>query len=95
MLQSYVYIISNKSNDVLYIGVTSDLVKRIYEHKEKLIEGFSTKYNLNKLVYFEVFDDIKEAIKREKQLKNWQRKWKEELIIKMNPEFDDLYNSII
>ena len=95
MKQSYIYIISNKTNSVLYIGVTSDLVKRIYQHREKTIEGFSLQYNLNKLVYYEVYDEIEEAIKREKQLKNWKRQWKEELILKMNPDFEDLYNSIL
>ncbi len=85
----YVYIISNKSK-TLYIGVTNNLVRRIYEHKNKLIEGFSKKYNLNKLVYFESCSEIKDAIKREKQLKNWHRDWKINLIESMNPQWNDL-----
>lgn len=87
----YVYIITNINNTVLYIGVTNDLKRRIYEHKNGLVEGsFSKKYNLNKLVYYETTGDVKVAIAREKQLKNWERRWKIELIDKTNPEFDDL-----
>lgn len=76
----YVYIITNKLNSVLYIGITSNLVKRIWEHKNKVVDGFSNKYNLNKLVYYEICNDIEQAIKREKQLKNWHRAWKDNLI---------------
>jgi len=83
----YVYIISNKTNTTLYTGVTSNLQKRIYEHKEKLVEGFSKKYNLNKLVYYEVFDEIQNAIDREKQIKNYKRQKKQDLINQMNPEW--------
>jgi len=90
MQDYYVYILTNKSNTVLYVGVTSDLNKRIYEHKNKLIEGFSSKYNLSKLIYFETTNNIEDAIAREKQLKKWHRKWKVNLIKEMNPEFDDL-----
>jgi len=90
----FVYIIGN-GKPVLYIGVTSDLIKRIYQHKRKYIEGFSKRYNLNKLLYYEVFDSAEEAIKREKQLKNWHREWKLNLIKKMNPEFKDLYEDIV
>lgn len=72
----YVYIITNKNNTTFYVGVTNNLIKRIYEHKNKFIEGFSSKYNLNKLVYYEQLDNSYEAIKREKQLKNWHRQWK-------------------
>lgn len=87
----YVYIITNINNTVLYIGVTNDLKRRIYEHKNGLVESsFSKKYNLNKLVYYETTGDVKVAIAREKQLKNWERRWKIELIDKTNPEFDDL-----
>lgn len=92
---SYVYIITNKVNSVLYIGVTSNLVKRIYEHKTKLSEGFSKKYNLNKLVYYEVFENIECAISREKQLKRWHREWKFNLIKDFNPQLEDLYDKII
>lgn len=95
MQKSYVYILTNKINTVFYIGVTSNLIKRIYQHKNKLVEGFSKKYNLNKLVYYEILDDIKSAIEREKQLKRWHRNWKENLIKKINPEFTDLYANII
>jgi len=93
--QSYIYILSNKKNGTLYIGVTSDLIKRIYEHKQKIIDGFSKQYSLDKLVYYEVISDITTAIKREKQLKNWNRSWKIELIEKENSEWHDLYNDIL
>ena len=85
-----VYILSNISNTTLYIGVTSDLRKRIWEHKNKVYDGFSAKYNLQKLVYFETTESIKTAIIREKQLKNWRRQWKLNLIKSKNPNFDDL-----
>ena len=78
----YVYILSNYTNSTLYICVTNDLKRRIYEHKNKLISGFSSKYNVNKLVYFEETTDIKSAIQREKNLKKWKREWKDELIKK-------------
>ncbi len=94
MKNSYIYIISNKANTVLYIGVTSDLVKRIYEHKNKLIDGFSKTYNLDKLVYFEVLDSIVEAITREKYLKGKSRKFKDSLIDSVNPKRDDLYSGL-
>jgi putative endonuclease len=90
----YVYIISNFNNKVLYIGVTNDLKRRIYEHKNKLIKGFTSKYNINKLVFFEQFNNINEAIQREKQMKKWNRKWKDELIEKVNPEWKELYDEI-
>lgn len=93
--QYYVYIMANKINTVLYIGVTSDLVKRVWEHKNEVVGSFSQKYKTHKLVYYEICNDIEVAIKREKQLKNWHRKWKENLIKETNPEFVDLYNSII
>ncbi len=85
-----VYILTNYDETVLYIGVTSDLKKRIWEHKNKTIEGFTSKYNVNKLVYFEITESIKTAIEREKQLKNWHRKWKINLIKETNPDFRDL-----
>ena len=90
----YVYIITNKTDKVLYIGVTNNLERRIYEHKNKAVPGFTQKYNINKLLYFEHFDNINDAIKREKQLKKWNRKWKEELINKDNPKWNELYNEI-
>jgi putative endonuclease len=85
----YVYILSNNSK-TLYIGVSNNLQRRIYEHKHKLIDGFTKKYNLNKLVYFEMFNNINDAIKREKQLKNWHRQWKINLIESANKEWKDL-----
>lgn len=94
MKKGYVYILTNKNNAVLYVGVTSNIVKRIYEHKRKFVDGFSSKYNADKLVYFEVYESIEDAILREKQLKNWHRNWKLELIKDNNPLFEDLYESI-
>lgn len=88
----FIYILSSYSG-VLYIGVTNNLQRRIYEHKQELIEGFSKKYKCNKLVYFEEYKYIKQAITREKQLKNWNRKKKEWLIKKLNPDFKDLSQS--
>ncbi len=90
----YVYIITNEKNGTLYIGVTNNLVRRVYEHKNKLLEGFSSKYDVNRLVYFEVFDDEENAIKREKQLKRYNRNWKKDLIEKSNPEWNDLYDEV-
>ena len=86
----YVYIITNKYNKVFYIGVTDNLIRRIFEHKNKLVEGFSQKYNLNKLIFYEETNDINEALKREKQLKNWHRAWKINLIREKNPDFKEL-----
>ena len=92
----YVYILTNPSYTVLYTGVTKDLIKRIYEHKNHLDpKGFTTKYNATKLVYYEVTTDIYAAISREKQIKNWSRKKKDFLIDTMNPERKDLYPQII
>ena len=89
MKDYYVYILTNNSK-TLYIGVTNNLERRIYEHKNKLFEGFSKKYNLTKLVYYEATSDVNAAIKREKQLKNWRREWKISLIERVNPEWKDL-----
>ena len=86
---------SNRKNGTLYIGVTSDIIKRVFEHKEKLVDGFTKKYALDTLVYYELFDSIEEAIKREKQLKKWNRAWKIELIEKFNPTWKDLYKDIV
>lgn len=94
MKQYYVYILASKKNGTLYIGITNNLVRRVYEHKEGLIEGFTKKYDLKSLVYYEITNDINEAIKREKALKKWLRKWKIELIENMNPEWKDLYYEI-
>lgn len=92
--KSYVYILTNVTNRVLYTGVTSNLIKRVFEHRHKFVKGFTQKYNITKLVYYEIFDDITEAIKREKQLKNWHREWKMNLIKSKNPNFDDLYKTL-
>lgn len=86
----YVYIMTNYQETTFYIGVTSDLLRRVVEHKQKAKEGFSSKYNLTKLVYFESTESSIAAIEREKQLKRWHRKWKINLIKEMNPQFDDL-----
>jgi putative endonuclease len=90
-----VYILASKRNGTLYIGVTSDLIKRIWEHKRDLVEGFTRKYRVHVLVYFEQHDEMAEAIRREKQLKKWNRAWKIELIEKANPEWRDLWQEII
>ncbi|MFC1687158.1 GIY-YIG nuclease family protein [Patescibacteria group bacterium] len=86
----FVYIITNKYNTVLYIGVTNNLERRILEHKQGVVQGFSKQYRLKKLVYFEETSDVYEAIKREKQLKAWRSKWKEDLVKKHNSSFKDL-----
>ena len=93
--QGYVYILFNKKNGTLYVGVTSNLIKRIYEHKNKLADGFTKKYDVDKLGYFEVYDDITIAIEREKQLKAGNRQRKIDLIEKYNKEWKDLYNEIV
>ncbi len=90
----YVYILTNKNNTVLYTGVTNNLKRRVYEHKEKIIKGFTSKYNIDKLIYYEIYDDIENAIKREKQIKDTSRAKKEKLINAMNPEWKDLYKDI-
>jgi len=91
---SYIYIITNTYHTVLYIGVTNNLIRRVYEHKHKMQEGFSAEYNLSKLVYYEQFSDITQAIEREKQLKKWNRAWKDHLIDAFNPSWRDLYDEI-
>jgi len=90
----YVYILASRIGGTLYIGVTNDLVRRVAEHRLKLVEGFTKKYEIHKLIYFEQFDDPENAIKREKQLKRWDRAWKIRLIEEHNPNWDDLYPSI-
>ena len=91
----YVYILASKRNGTLYIGVTNDLERRLYEHKNNLVEGFTNKYNVHHLVYYEDVNDIQSALLREKQLKRWTRKWKIELIEKVNPEWLDLAEDFI
>ena len=85
----YVYILRNKSGN-FYIGITSNLIKRVWEHKNKLVKGFTEKYNIDILIYYEMYSDPETAIAREKQLKNWNRKKKINLIVKMNPKFEEL-----
>ena len=92
--KGYISLMSNKTNTVIYTGVTSDLVKRVYQHKAKTADGFTKKYNVVKLVYYEIFEDIKEAIRREKLIKSGSRKKKIKLIESINPEWIDLYNEI-
>ncbi len=92
--QSYVYLLANKYNTVLYAGVTSDLKKRVWQHKEHLVEGFTQKYHVDKLVYYEVFADVRDAIAREKQIKGGSRQKKVDLIQSMNPEWRDLYDEL-
>ena len=90
----WVYILASGLGGTLYIGVPNDLVRRVYEHKTKVAEGFTRKYGVDRLVYFESFDDIENAIRREKRLKKWNRAWKIRLIEEANPNWDDLYPSI-
>lgn len=95
MKNGYVYIMTNKPFGTLYIGVTSDLIKRIWEHREKKIEGFTKKYNLTRLVYYEIHERINDAIKREKEMKEWNRNWKLRQIMDANPDWKDLYADIV
>jgi len=90
-----VYILASKKNGTLYIGVTSDLVKRTWQHKNRIVSGFTEQHQVDRLVYFEQFDDMENAIMREKVLKKWQRAWKIRLIEKTNPDWLDLYDEII
>jgi len=95
MKEMYVYILASKGNGTLYIGVTNNLIRRVYEHKNKIIQGFTSKYNVDKLVYYEVYDDEITAIQREKNLKHYNRNWKKSLIESINPNWHDLYDEII
>lgn len=90
-----VYLLANKKNGTLYIGVTSDLRKRIYQHKNGVFQGFSSKYETHMLVYYELHESMDAAITREKQIKKWNREWKINLIASQNPEWDDLYSTIL
>jgi len=93
--QFYLYIMASKRNGTLYVGVTSNLVQRTWQHKDDQLEGFTSKYGVKMLVYFEVHDTAENAIAREKQIKKWNRAWKLNLIEQHNPEWRDLYDSII
>ena len=90
----YVYILASRRDGVIYIGVTNDMVRRVYEHRIQAVPGFTSKYNITRLVWFEIYDDPISAISREKVLKKWKRSWKVRLIDKGNPEGNDLYDSI-
>jgi putative endonuclease len=92
--RGYVYILASKAYGTLYVGVTSDLVKRIWEHREHLVPGFTNRHLVTRLVWFECHDSIEAAINREKQIKEWRRDWKVNLIQAMNPEWRDLYNDV-
>lgn len=85
----------SRRNGTLYVGITSDLIKRVYEHKNKLVDGFTRKYNVHSLVWYEVHDSSEMAIKREKQIKKWKRQWKLRLIEELNPQWKDLYNDLL
>ena len=94
-MPSYTYIMANKKNGTLYVGVTADLKKRVYEHRAGLLEGFTKRYQIKMLVYYEMFNHISLSIKREKQIKNYKREWKIELIEAKNKDWRDLYEEII
>lgn len=91
----WVYIMTNRPNGTLYVGVTSDIAKRAWEHREGVAEGFTRKYGLKRLVYAEPFVDITDAIQREKTIKHWPRAWRVNLILERNPDWDDLYDSLV
>jgi len=95
MKQYFVYILDSKRNGTLYTGMTSNLVKRIWEHKSKAVDGFTKEHDVNMLVYFEVYEDPENAIKREKRIKKWNRDWKLNLIEATNPDWKDLYETIL
>ena len=89
-----VYILASRPNGTLYVGVTSDLARRVWEHRENLVDGFTRRYGVHRLVYYEIHGDMRAAITREKQIKKWKREWKIRLIEEMNPEWEDLFESI-
>ena len=90
----FVYLLTNKNNRVMYVGVTNDLKRRVYEHKTKAVKGFTKKYNVNKLVYYEQTNDVLTALAREKEIKKWRREKKNALVIQLNPRWNDLINAI-
>lgn len=92
--RGYVYILASKRNGTLYTGVTSDLVRRVWEHKQDKVDGFTKRYGVHRLVYYEAHDDIRDAIVREKRIKKWNRQWKLELIEASNPNWHDLYDEL-
>ena len=94
MAGGYVYFLTNRPNGILYVGVTSDLVRRVYQHREGFVDGFTKRYGLKRLVYFEHFEDIRTAIQREHNIKHWPRAWKVRMILATNPSWDDLFPTI-
>ena len=90
----YIYLLTNKRLNVLYTGVTNNLIRRVYEHKNKMVDGFTKRYNVGRLVYYETYSEIYDAITREKEIKGWSRKKKDALIEQMNPHWDDLYETL-
>ena len=90
----YVYLLASRKHGTLYVGVTNDLIRRVYEHKNKIIRGFTTRYGVDRLVWYECYDDPINAITREKELKKWRRDWKIRLIEENNPDWVDLYDGI-
>ncbi|NTW13489.1 MAG: GIY-YIG nuclease family protein [Candidatus Moranbacteria bacterium] len=95
MKQYFVYILASKKNGTLYIGITSDLLGRVWQHKNKAVDGFTKKYDVSSLVYYEQTEDVRSALSREKQLKNWKRQWKIDLIERGNSNWDDLYERMV
>jgi putative endonuclease len=93
--QPAVYILSSRKNGTLYVGVTSDLIQRIWEHRNDLVEGFTKRYGVHHLVWYEMHESMDSALKREKRMKDWKQEWKVQLIEKTNPNWEDLYYSII
>ena len=91
----YVYILASKRNGTLYIGITNNLMNRVYEHKHVMVKGFTKKYHVDKLLYYEETNDVNSAISREKKMKRWKRNWKISLIERTNPEWKDLYNNLL
>jgi len=94
MSGGFIYFMASAPNGILYVGVTSDLVQRVYQHRNGLVQGFTKKYSVKRLVYFEQYDDIRLAIQREHNIKHWSRTWKVRLILANNPEWNDLYDQI-
>jgi len=93
--QSAAYILASKRNGTLYVGVTSDLIKRVWEHKNNVVKGFTERYSVHQLVWYELHETMESAIRKEKMLKNWKRAWKLELIERSNPNWQDLYEEIV
>jgi putative endonuclease len=94
MAGGYIYILTNRPNGILYVGVTNDLVRRVFEHRSGFVDGFTRRYGLKRLVYFEQFDDIRQAIQREHNIKHWSRAWKVRMIVATNPDWNDLFEVI-